>query len=190
MKKFTTTICCICFAIFGIGLAKYHVGHPEGHTLPVSAAQPIQWAIKPNVGFGTAASPIAFTNAAEEQQESLESTEPSVSVDSAKMIIDSLEKKIESLEKASVKTETRTASVPKSMKKGFGKVLRKKYVDPKTNVFEPDQIPSIHKAKQMGVKRPNGCIAVYELRQVDEICNQKDSLSAERAIEHDSGVHE
>lgn len=180
MKKFTTTICCICFAIFGIGLAKYHVGHPEGHTLPVSAAQPIQWAIKPNVGFGTAASPIAFNNAAEEQ-ESLESTEPSVSVDSTKMIIDSLEKKIESLEKASVKTETKTASVPKSV--GKGKIGKKK----SKKVFEPDQLPN--KAKQMGVKQPTGCIAVYELRQVDEIC-PKDSLSTERAIEHDSGVHE
>lgn len=181
MKKFTTTICCICFAIFGIGLAKYHVGHPESHTLPVSAAQPIQWAIKPNVGFGTAASPIAFNNAAEEQ-ESLESTEPSVSVDSTKMIIDSLEKKIESLEKASVKTETRTASVPKSVGKGkFGKKKSKK------KVFEPDQLPD--KAKQMGVKQPTGCIAVYEFIQVDEIC-PKDSLSTKRVIEHDSGVHE
>lgn len=178
MKKLTTIICCICFAIFGIGLAKYGVG-PPSHTLSANAAQPIQWAITPKVGFGPTVSPIALVSAAEEQ-ESLENTEPLVPVDSTSAVIDSLKKKIEALEKASVKTRTSKASVPKSAKKNVGKKKSKK-------VFEPDKLPGT--AKQMGVKQSTGCIAVYELRQVDEIC-QKDSLSTKRVNEHDSGVYE
>lgn len=187
MKKFTTIICCIAFAIFGIGLAKHGVG-PPNNTMSANAAQPVQWQM-PNLMPIPVTVPRIPSMGTEEQVNSSELVEPSTSIDSASIqVIDSLKTRIKMLEqkKASSNVETKKVPVPKSIRK---KKIKK--------VFKPDTLPHITKQEDIvdpikstiGVEQPTGCVTVYELKAVGEICPEK-SNSTKRVNEHDSVQHE
>lgn len=180
MKRFTTIVACIAFAIFGIGLARYSeekgVG-PPGHALTANAQEMFEWTLPQTANVQTL-TPHSF-----EEKEQLQSyVESSAATNSDSILIDSLRDEnskltakicsLQEQEKA-YKAEGRGSPAPNSVGK-VRTIIKTKTVRDTITVRDTVKEP-VYITTQVGMEDPDGCVSVYELKHVRNICPETSS---------------
>lgn len=184
MKRFTTIVACIAFAIFGIGLARYGAQHgvgPPGHTLSANAQELLtEWKL-PSANIVQPFDARLFES---KEQLSLNPVENSATTGSDSILIDSLQSENEKLtakicllekQRQVNNAEGRGSPAPKPVVK-FRTVVKtvKDTVTVRDTVRE-----QVYLATQTGTEKPDGCVSVYELKYVKDICPEPSSSEGE-----------
>lgn len=180
MKKFTTILCSIAFAVFGIGLAIFGVDSKTiSHAQLANAGTVTRYEIpKSNIipVFNSQDLPLDIRLG--QVDDASTDVKLTKSVDSSK--IDSLQKRIKVLErrKQVTKVKWRTAPAPPPVVKE--KVLK---------VTDTIRVPVYYMATQIGNKEgptdTKQCLPVYEMKQVGEICTDNTNSSIRHVNERD-----
>lgn len=178
MKKFTTILCSIAFAIFGIGLAIFgtdserlsnaqlaNAGNVMHYNIPRYNAIPV---------FNSQDLPLDLRLG--QVNDASDSTGITNSTDSTK--IDSLQNRIRFLEKRKQVTKVKWREMPAPPP-----IVKEKIV----KVTDTIKVPIYYLTTQVGNKEgPTGkCISVYEVTQIDEICPEDTISSTMHTTEYD-----
>lgn len=180
MKRFTTILCSIAFAVFGIGLAMYGIRTPNlDHTQTVAAG---------TIGLEKYAplTTIQYSQLPQDLRLDLAKNAPTAeaitteAVDTA--MVDSLTKRIAQLEQQKQVTTVKWKRGPAPPP-----IVKTKVVELHTT--DTIQVPVYYLATQVGKEEPTGqCVPIYEVRKVDELCPQIINSSSSHVNEHDSNA--
>lgn len=155
MRKFTTILCSIAFAVFGVGLAISGLDPPNLSHAQLANASTLPIVVPQNTAIvDYSALPLDLRLG----QENKANDEAEITVEvKDSVVIDSLQKRIIQLESKPqvTKIKWRTGPAPPP-------IVQKDTI----------RVPVYYLATQVGIKEePTGeCISVYEVHKVDEIC--------------------
>lgn len=181
MKRFTTILCSIAFAVFGIGLAMYGIRTPNlDHTQTVAAG---------TIGLEKYAplTTIQYSQLPQDLRLDLAKNAPTAeaitteAVDTA--MVDSLTKRIAQLEQQKQVTTVKWKRGPAPPP-----VVKTKVIERHTT--DTIQVPVYYLATQVDKKEGSTgqCVPIYEVRKVDELCPQIINSSDSYVNEHSSNA--
>ena len=183
MKRFTSILCSIAFAIFGVGLAISTLDSATLSKTQTVSAGTIQYFPElstPNTAVFDYSSMPLDLQLDQAKKASVDADLTTAKTESVK--IDSLNKVIAKLERTKqvTKVKWRTGPAPPP-------IVKEKIVE--RTITDTIKVPVYYLATQVEKKEDSTgkCIPVYEVRQVDEICPTINS-SGGHVIEHASGV--
>ena len=172
MKRLTTILYCLSFAIFGIGLAL--TGNSSfglNKTQSVSAGTIMKLEMPNGIKDPLLTSAVPHDLVTNMEEKASEGDSITISSPSSSLV-DSLKQRIDYLEK----------------KKQVTMVKWRKSKSPPEVRTDTVSVPVYYLATKTGMKEgPDGkCVSVYEVHKVDEICPENDNSSVELSIELDS----
>lgn len=181
MKRFTTILCGIAFAIFGIGLGLYGLKDMSFSHAQTAAASEMMSKYQP-------LTQINYSQLPTDLQMDLKKNAPTAEALTTNAVnsevVDSLNNVIAKLEKKEPVTKVRWMRGPAPPP-----IVKTKVVELHTT--DTVHVPVYYLATRVDKEGSTGqCTPVYEVRKVDEICPQIMNSSDDYVNEHDSNAND